>query len=322
MPENIKALIHGQYSEKRKTAQRRAAEYKASIYHKIAELSRIDSEISDVASDYTRRMIEGENVKSEMEASITKLYKEKKDILEKHGISVLDFEPKYECDLCKDTGYNENGMCECFKKRIIEENFRNSNIGSTLSNQSFDKFRLDYYSEDIVSGYPVSPRVNMKRILNMCMKFADRFDSQEKSLLMLGGTGLGKTFLSTCIANELLNAGKSVIYISAVDFFKRIEKSRFDSEDTDVRLFEDCDLLIVDDLGTEAPSVYTTAVFSDILDKRIRCGRKMILSSNNSFKDFEKLYGERVFSRLAGNFDCMLFYGKDIRIQKFLGKAD
>ena len=87
-------------------------------------------------------------------------------------------------------------------------------------------------------------------------------------------------------------------------------------------LFESCDLLIIDDLGTEAPSVYTTAVFSDILDKRIRTGKKMILSSNNRFSDFEKLYGERVFSRLAGAFDCLLFYGKDIRIQKFLGEVN
>ena len=201
---------------------------------------------------------------------------------------------------------------------IIEENFNSSNIGKTLNNQSFDSFDLMFYPDEKTDKYPCTPRENMRRNLAVCKTFADKFDSVKKSLLLIGGTGLGKTFLSTCVAKRLLMSGKSVIYISAVDFFKRIEKSRFDSTDSDIRMFENCDLLIIDDLGTEAPSVYTTAVFSDILDKRWRCGKKLMISSNNRLSDFERLYGERVFSRIAGGFECLLFYGRDIRVQKFM----
>ena len=317
---SVRRTILTEFEEKRHKAQMEAYRFKAETYRKYPFLSEIDRQMSNVATEYTKRMIEGENVSDEMQKKLSSLSSQKKDFLVQIGISEKDFEPKFECSICKDTGFTESKPCECFKKRVIEENFKSSNIGSSLSHQDFDNFSLEYYADSKVDGYPLTPRENMKRNLSKCRRFADNFDAENKSLLLIGGTGLGKTFLSTCVAKDLLAKGKSVIYISAVDFFKRIEKSRFDSENTDVMLFENCDLLIIDDLGTEAPSVYTVAVFSDILDKRIRLGNKMILSSNNRFSDFEKLYGERVFSRLAGGFDCLLFYGKDIRIQKFLKK--
>ena len=116
------------------------------------------------------------------------------------------------------------------------------------------------------------------------------------------------------MAKRLLMSGKKRYLYKRGGLFKRIEKSRFDSTDSDIRMFENCDLLIIDDLGTEAPSVYTTVVFSDILDKRWRCGKKLMISSNNRLSDFERLYGERVFSRIAGGFECLLFYGRDIRV--------
>lgn len=316
---SVKALVQFEFEEKRRRAEMAAYNYKAEMYRKFPVLVEIEKEISNVATDYTKRMINGEDVSKEMSEKLSQLTERKNEILLQCGLSVSDFEPKYECNICKDKGFTEKGTCSCFKKRIIEENFKSSNIGDTLSHQSFETFSLDFYSDE-KDNKPLSARDNMKRNLARSQKFAKEFANEKKSLLFLGGTGLGKTFLSTCIAKELLHKGYSVIYISAVDFFKRIEKARFDNENTDVLLFESCDLLIIDDLGTEAPSVYTTAVFSDILDKRIRTGKKMILSSNNRFSEFEKLYGERVFSRLAGGFDCLLFYGKDIRIQKFLNK--
>lgn len=320
MSNPVKTQIRAEFEEKRRRAESEAYKFKASVYTRFPMLSEMDRQISNTATDFTRRMISGEDVGELMQQTLSELSSKKTAFLKECGYSISDFDPKYECSVCKDKGFTDNGTCACFEKRVIEENFKSSNIGDTLSHQNFDNFSLDYYSETKIEGYPLAPRENMRRNLLRCRNFASNFDSETQSLLFLGGTGLGKTFLSTCIAKQLLSKGKSVIYISAVDFFKRIEKARFDNENTDVILFENSDLLIIDDLGTEAPSVYTTAVFSDILDKRIRLGKKMILSSNNRFSEFEKLYGERVFSRIAGGFDCLLFYGKDIRIQKFFNK--
>ena len=318
MANPIYAAIRQELEQKRREAQRAAKQRKSEIYAKIPALSELDREMSLKAAEYSMRIINGEDVDNEMKEALAKLSERKKACLLEHGLTGADFEPHYSCPVCHDTGVADGGYCSCFKARVIEENFNSSNIGKTLDYQSFDSFDLNFYPDEKTDNYPCTPRENMKRNLAVCQTFADKFDFFKKSLLVIGGTGLGKTFLSTCVAKRLLMSGKSVIYISAVDFFKRIEKSRFDASDSDIRMFESCDLLIIDDLGTEAPSVYTTAVFSDILDKRWRCGKKLMISSNNRLTDFERLYGERVFSRLAGGFECLLFYGRDIRVQKFM----
>lgn len=318
MTNAIKNKILHEFEEKRRIAEISAYKRKSEVYDKYPELADIDRQISNTATEYTKQMIGGKDVIEQMSSALKELKAKKVRLLKKFGYDEQYFLPEYSCKLCNDTGFYEGTMCSCYKKRVIEENFKSSNMGEDLNYQNFEKFDINYYSDEKVEKYPLTPKENMQKNLERCKFFADNFDDVNKSLLLIGGTGLGKTFLSTCIANRLLYNGKSVIYISAVDFFKRIEKARFDSDNNDVELFENCDLLIIDDLGTEAPSVYTTAVFSDILDKRVRCGRKMIVSSNNGFHDFNKLYGERVASRLAGGFDFLMFYGKDIRVQKFM----
>ena len=322
MADAVKAKIIREFEDKRRAAEMKAHAFKAETYKRLPLLAQMDAKISDTATAYTRRMINGENVREQMTNELEQLFDKKREYLAENGLEADAFEPKYSCGICNDTGFANGAVCSCFEKRVIEENFKSSNIGDTLAHQTFENFSLDYYSDKNLENFSFSPRDSMKRNFDVCVTFAEKFDKSAKSLLFLGGTGLGKTFLSTCIANRLLALGKSVIYISAVDFFKRIEKARFDNENTDVILFESCDLLIIDDLGTEAPSVYTTAVFSDILDKRIRCGKKMIFSSNNALSEFKNLYGERVYSRLAGEFDCRLFMGKDIRIRRFNKEVD
>lgn len=322
MADAVKAKIIHEFEEKRRAAQMKAHRFKEETYNRLPFLSQMDAQISNIATAYTRRMINGEDVRGQMTKELEQLFDKKRKYLEENGLSADAFEPQYDCKVCGDIGFVNGSVCTCFKKRVIEENFKSSNIGDTLAHQTFENFSLDLYSDKKADNFPFSPRANMKRNFDVCISFVDNFEKDSQSLLFLGGTGLGKTFLSTCVANRLLALGKSVIYISAVDFFKRIEKARFDNENTDVILFESCDLLIIDDLGTEAPSVYTTAVFSDILDKRIRCGKKMIFSSNNALSEFKNLYGERVYSRLAGGFDCRLFIGKDIRIRKFNKEVD
>lgn len=313
-----KQKIISEFEQKRRSATLKAANNKANAYQSYPELADYDKQISNVATAYTKRMIAGEDVSALMQADVAKIIEQKNAYLKSIGIDPKSFEPEYSCKACNDTGATKEGVCDCFKARLIEENFKNSNLSKILQNQSFENFSLDYYPDEIPQGYPLSPRANIEKILKYCKEFAYNFDFSTKSILMTGGTGLGKTYLSTCIAKTLLENSKSVIYISAVDFFKRIESARFDATNTDVEMFENCDLLIVDDLGTEAPSVYATAVFSDILDKRVSQGKKMILNTNNKMSDIEKFYGQRVYSRIAGFFKCLVFFGKDIRVQNFL----
>ncbi len=318
MSNTIRTKILSELEAKRRRAQLTAANNKLEAYANHPELIDFDKKISNTATAYTKRMIAGEDVKDEMQKEIAKIFSQKANFLHSVGLSAIEFEPKYSCKACNDTGVTDNGDCNCLKARIIEENFKNSNLGALLTNQSFDNFSLEFYPDEVQPPYPISPRANMQKNFSVCRVFASNFNDVQKSLLLTGGTGLGKTFLSTCIARELLFLGKSVVYISAVDFFKRIENSRFDKENVDIDMFFGCDLLIIDDLGTEAPSQYTTAVFSDILDRRVNMEKKLILSTNHKISDIEKLYGQRIYSRISGYFEHLLFFGKDIRVQKFL----
>ena len=313
---SVKAKIALELENKRRDAQMKAAEYREKVYAANPTLSELDKKMSAAAVEYSKRLIGGEDVKAQMTETLKKLSADKEAYLKSIGLTSSDFEPKYSCSVCGDTGLVDNSLCRCFKLRIIEENFKNSNIGANLKNQSFESFSLDYYNNEKIQGFPFSPREAMEKIFNSCLDYADNFDKQKKGLFMTGATGLGKTFLSTCIARELLKKGKSVIYISAVDFFKRIEASRFDLHNADIELFENCDLLIIDDLGTEPPGAYAVAVFSDILDKRIMREKMMIISTNRTEGDMEKLYGQRVRSRIAGYFRVMFFVGDDIRVQR------
>lgn len=314
---SVKSIILSEYANKRRKAQLDAQEYKNSVFKLYPELESIDKELALTATEYTKRMLAGEDVALKMQNEISALRQKKSELLKSLSLSEDSFKPRYECNICNDEGIVTNGLCRCFKKRMVEENFKKSNLGSFLEDQSFDSFELEHYPEAVtVNSLTIRPRENMQKTFDACVRFADRFDEAKKSLLFIGSTGLGKTFLSTCIAKELLKKGKSVVYISAVDFFKRIEQGRFDSQNLDIDLFENCDLLIIDDLGVEPSSAYVTAIFSDVLDKRVMRGKKMVISTNTRVNDLKNIYGQRVYSRIHGYFDCYLFYGDDIRIKR------
>lgn len=205
-------------------------------------------------------------------------------------------------------------MCECFRRELIAENFRHSNLEQALVNQTFDHFLLDLYSPE-AEGRLLAPRDNMKRILDLCKDFADRFDQQHKSLLFTGATGLGKTFLSTAIARALLDQGKSVIYISAPELARRLESVRFKDEEGQLQQFFEADMLIIDDLGTESRTAYTVGSLTDLMDQRIRLGKPMLFSTNLNLDGLQKAYDERIVSRLMGHFSYCYFYGDDLRIK-------
>ena len=183
-----------------------------------------------------------------------------------------------------------------------------------------DNFSLEYYSKKPYKDLKYTPYENMEKIRNFCKNYADDFDNMKKSLCFYGDTGLGKTFLSSCIAKELIDKGKTVLYIRAAKLFKIFEDEKFGRLSEDIESIYNCDMLIIDDLGTEYETKFNTSYLFELINERSMSNKKMIINTNLNFSGMEKKYTKRLTSRLTEDFLMLYFYGEDIRRKKFLKK--
>lgn len=225
------------------------------------------------------------------------------------------------CDKCGGSGYIGSNMCECLRELCRQEQKKEVSILSG-SRDTFNQFRLDYYPDRVDPKYGASPRTIMERNLKVCRTYALTFTKDAGNLLFVGGTGLGKTFLSACIARAVADRGCSVVYESAGHLFSKLEQAKFSpSEDTrrETSRFNDCDLLILDDLGTEMPSQFTTSALYTLLNDRILENKPMVISTNLTIDELSRRYSPQIASRLNGNFLLLPFVGEDIRIMKNRG---
>ena len=225
------------------------------------------------------------------------------------------------CSLCGGSGYIGSTMCECLQELCRQEQKKEVALLSSNS-ERFEKFRLDYYSDRVDSRYGASPRVIMEHNLNICRKYAYHFGPGSGNLLFVGGTGLGKTFLSACIAAVVADRGFSVAYESAQHLFAKLEKNRFNPDDQSreqVEALEDCDLLIIDDLGTEMPGNFVTAALYNLVNDRLLRNKAMIISTNLNVEEAARRYSPQIASRLQGSFKGLTFVGEDIRVMKNRG---
>jgi len=263
-----------------------------------------------------------------LNSDIEILKKEKEKILKSIGNRAKEIYPDYECKKCNDTGYistnSSTQMCNCLKQKIYDIEYNKSNIGQ-LEKQNFENFKLNYYSTEISPekyNSDISPRENIKLIKNICEKFISNFDDvEEKNLLFTGKTGLGKTFLSGCIANELLKKGKTVLYQTASVMLDTIIGYRFNKSNISSDIYEhllNVDLLIIDDLGTEGINNMKLVELFNLLNSRLLNNKstKTIISTNLSLKDLFANYDERIVSRIVGNYNICYFFGDDIRFIK------
>lgn len=256
------------------------------------------------------------SVKSENDNLLLK----RASVLEQNGYSADYDSPQYGCKLCSDTGYIGLSFCECVKKSFNTDQYTGSGLGKALYNKDFDSFSLNYYSNK--NGNEISERENMTILFNQCQRYAQRFSISSDNILMIGGTGLGKTHISAAIAKVVLSKGYYVIYDSAQNIFDGYEAVRFGKEiKENIKKYENCDLLIIDDLGAECMTQYTVAVFSLLLNWRIVNSKPTIISTNFTPQQIKKSYGERIYSRLMGEFLIMRFTGQDIRLLKLSEKA-
>lgn len=320
-----------EYDKKRLRAEEIADKNKHALYEEFPKLAEIDKKINFLALSTIKEIAQNNNQEliSQLDDKISALKKEKELILSSIGSKADTIHPHYECSKCNDTGYitidNQTQMCNCLKQKIYDIEYNKSNINA-LEKQNFKNFNLNFYSTEInLEKYQsdISPRENIKLILKICHDFIDNFDNiEEKNLLFTGKTGLGKTFLSSSIANELLNQGKTVLYQTASVMLDTIIDYRFNKGNVSKDIYDNLlnvDLLIIDDLGTEGTNQMKLVELFNIINSRLLNNKKVtktIISTNLSLQSLFENYDERIVSRLVGNYDICYFFGEDIRFLK------
>lgn len=315
-------VIHNRRLRAEKEADIRREE----IYKKDPEVEKLNREIASCGVQAAKAVLMGKDINEEMGKLKIKnlsLQDDLKNRLMFNGYTSDALEPKYSCPVCKDTGYFEENnrtlVCECLRKALIKATCDEINSISPLSLCKFDNFSLSNYDMD-VSANSTSPYERMSKIFSFCKKYADTFSEKSENLLMNGATGLGKTHLSLAIANEVINKGFSVIYVSAPTILSKLEKEHFSrgyddnrEEETLAALLE-CDLLIIDDLGTEFVTNFSITEIYNIFNSRLLQGKPVIINTNLTLKEIEATYSQRFLSRLVGCAVKLDFMGKDVRI--------
>lgn len=296
------------------------------VYQKCPRIREIELEIEQNGMRLTQMAIRGrQNVEADVEKMAkqnAKLVDEKKTLLYANGFAEDYMTNVWDCPDCEDKGEQDFTFCHCFQKRLQEKAYEQSNMARMLQQQTFENFELAYYSGAAEDGQEgVSPRAQMEYIVSRCHQFAMQFGREEqRNLFMFGPTGQGKTFLSSCIAKTVMDRGYTVQYQTAGTLFSMIADSKFSSYDAPIKAEVDnlyqCDLLIIDDVGTEVITQYTVAVFFELLNSRMVSGKKLVLNSNLSLKELQDIYSQRIASRIA-EFEILRFIGnRDIRLMK------
>lgn len=315
--ENYKKIA-AQYKDKNLRAKQDAEMRRAQLHEKLPQVAEIDRALSTTG---LRIMKEALNGKEGLEDRIAKLEQgnamlldARREILRAAGYPEDYSAVKYECDLCQDVGFLNGKMCKCMRRALTLAGYESSGVLKLIAKQNFETFKLDYYDG--------AEKVNMSRILERTKAYASSFDGNSmRNLLFIGTTGLGKTHLSSAIAKTVVEGGYDVVYESAQKIFLDFEAEKFgrvpQGEDRTGRYFT-CDLLIMDDLGTEMPGALTVSCLYNLINTRLIAEKSMIISTNVQKEELLAKYTDRITSRLFGEFEICVFSGKDIRSQKLM----
>ncbi len=330
--EILNALLK-EYEQKKLRAEIAADERKEALYKKIPRLQVIENEMNHYALSTAKDVLYKKSSDiSSLSNKINILKEEKETIFKENHISLDYLKPHYSCPICQDTGYIQNNhyqteMCSCLKQKLLDISFNKSNM-SNLNKENFSTFNELLFSTEINPEkykFSISPRENIKHIKEKSLEFIENFDNSDyKNLLFSGNTGLGKTFLSNCIANEVLKLGKTVLYQTApvlleniIDY--KLNKQKTNLEDINKSVLE-TDLLIIDDLGTETlNSMKLSELFTIINTRILNLNHKItktIISTNLNINEIFNKYEERIGSRIAGYYDIYCFFGDDLRFKK------
>ena len=323
MYRDILKSIHLDYERKRDEEERLKRMRTQEIYRKIPAIKRIDEDIFQIGLNMAKFIIGNpQGYKKDIEKAkekIEKLKMEKAFLLTESNIDPSYMEKNYECKTCNDTGYLDNGnKCNCLRQKLVSRAYKMSNIETNLLKDNFKNFDINIFKEEAFENESMTPRENMIDIVGIAESFIGDFEEKnDDNLLFYGTTGLGKTFLCSCIAKALLDKDKIVVYQTAFTILEILERKRFgrdkDKTSYEYDLLFDADLLIIDDLGTEVSNTFTNAEIFNIVNTRIIKGKKTIISTNLTPKEISQIYTDRVFSRILEKFLPLKLYGDDIR---------
>lgn len=317
--DELMSTYYKNQTENRALEQQRKEE----VYQAIPRIAEIDRLIALTSIDAVRsRLKSGTDTTLSTKEQNQSLIAEKKDLLKTHGYSEDYLKPIYTCPLCKDTGRIGREYCSCFKQAAISLLYRQSTLDQILQTENFEHFDLSYYPKEKDGTHPFTPYDNMSNILNKTKSFVESFDKDGGNLLFYGETGLGKTYLSNCIAKALLDTQHTVLYQSAIHLFEDVcgdvimkKGQNPDSQET-YRYLYSCDLLIIDDLGTEFTNSFVSSELYDILNTRMREKKSTVISTNLNLQELTDRYSTRITTRIFAEYQVYNFYGSNIRLAK------
>lgn len=308
--------------QRKRLAEEKADQGRERFYELCPRAKEIREEMAQNAAGAAKAVLAGGDVRAEitrMKDRGLALKEEYNRLLAENHFTEADVTPQYQCKLCRDTGFVDGRMCSCLKNLQRRLAYDKLSMSVPLESCTFESFSLDYYKED------EKTLRQMEKVFRACQNYGEKFRADSPSLLFKGGTGLGKTHLSLAIAGKAIEKGFGVIYGSAQTFAVALERERFDRDlpedgDTNSQLIE-CDLLILDDLGTEFSSSYVNAALYNVVNSRMLANKPTIISTNLSLKELEERYSQRFASRVTGYYGKLEFVGRDVRVQKRLRKS-
>lgn len=321
-------LTNAQYNTIMRTYDTKQANHRAILEKRHAEIEQtipaytnLRTEIIETSIQYARLSLQPDASTvnfAELRAKNEALSRKKEALLLANGYPANYLSPIYECPDCKDTGMLENKRCHCFNQAIVNLLYAQSNLSTILQEEDFTTFSLDYYDNTIVDPKSkLTSRKNMENIYRTCQAFVQNFDKKFENLLFYGNAGLGKTFLSHCIAKELLGTAHTVLYLTSYELFEILGKTIEDNTQlTSSEHILTCDLLIIDDLGTELTTSFTISKLSVCINERFLNRRPTIISTNFRISEVSAIYGERNSSRILSSYSLLHFFGEDIRLKK------
>lgn len=309
------------YERRRRTNEEELEKRKKQLYDRYPEILSLKDAYAENAGKRARAAILGrENEVRELNEKAEELQERRKALLLKYGLTEEDFLMRYTCPDCQDTGFIGGERCHCFVEMAVDLLYHDSRLSERLMQENFDTLSLDYYSRERTDGR-ISPYEHMQRIVKRCRDYVEHFDEKGGNVLFYGPTGVGKTFLSNCIAKALMDTCHSVVYFSAIELFEAFEKAAFKNDDTreEERLNElvlNSDLLIIDDLGTERANSFTVGKLFQTVNERLLKNKATVISMNMDPNLLAERYTERVASRILSDYELMPLRGTDIRIAK------
>lgn len=318
MINGYQAKLMNVYEKIRDEESKALASRKKEIEELYPQIIEIDNMIQKRSLQLSMAILKSDNSQetlSKFRSEITDLRVKKCEMLVEKGYDPEYLNIRFRCSKCQDTGFIGVTKCSCYKQRLIKIYYENSLLEDTLRIKNFDNFDLNLFSSHKIGDEKYSPRKNMENIVSYITgEYLPNFNNSNSNLLFYGNPGSGKTYLSYCIAKELLDMGYLIVYKTSDELIRDLRDIKFNNNSKLEELLIECDLLIIDDLGAESKNEFSITELFNLINKKLLKNKKMLVSTNLSLPNITQIYSERIYSRLLGDFRLFKFYSEDIRI--------